>query len=297
MTYSYSTSQNNGQIISSADGITGENTTYTYDALNRLTGASNSMWNQTYTYDGFGNLLGKYGSGGSPNPVPTMSVSYDANNHQVNGYYDANGNQTYVNEMNNGFSYENRLISESSYYGSSAVYAYDPWGKRVMDGPDTKYNYTFYGITGQPLVRLYCDVSNYPAYPSCGLSQNVYYGNKLIVSGGVPVVTDRLGSVRANGYGESFAYYPYGEERTSTVDGRNKFGTYFRDTVGQDYADQRYYNGGMGRFWSMDPGGIKTADPTDPGSWNRYAYVGGDPVNYYDPRGTNREENLLRCVP
>ena len=59
------------------------------------------------------------------------------------GYYDANGNQTYVNDMNNGFSYENRLISESSYYGSSAVYAYDPGGKRVMDGPDTKYNYTF----------------------------------------------------------------------------------------------------------------------------------------------------------
>jgi hypothetical protein len=45
----------------------------------------------------------------------------------------------------------------------------------------------------------------------------------------------------------------------------------------------------MGRFWSPDPGGIKTADASDPGSWNRYAYVGGDPVNYMDPGG------LFRC--
>jgi len=52
---------------------------------------------------------------------------------------------------------------------------------------------------------------------------------------------------------------------------------------------QRYYSAGMGRFWSPDPAGIKTADPTDSGSWNRYAYVSGDPVNYLDSTGWNRE--------
>src|ERR1700683_348077 len=36
MTYNYSATQNNGRITGSVDGITGENTTYTYDALNRL---------------------------------------------------------------------------------------------------------------------------------------------------------------------------------------------------------------------------------------------------------------------
>ena len=34
-----------------------------------------------------------------------------------------------------------------------------------------------------------------------------------------------------------------------------------------------------------DPGGIRTADPKNPGSWNRYAYVNGDPVNFNDPSG------------
>jgi RHS repeat-associated protein len=55
-----------------------------------------------------------------------------------------------------------------------------------------------------------------------------------------------------------------------------------------DYAVNRYYWVGTGRFMSPDPymansggaGGVG-----DPGSWNRYSYVGGDPVNWVDPGG------------
>jgi RHS repeat-associated protein len=205
-------------------------------------------------------------------------------------YYDANGNV-------GGWTYsvENRLTVQVLDYmtGNENVYAYDPSGNRVMSGndptpdsgPKPQYTYTFYGITGQALARLTCNGSNYPSYPTCAImGQNVYFGGKLIVAGGVNVVTDRLGSVRANGLGESFAYYPYGEERSSTVDGREKFGTYFRDGVGQDYADQRYYAVGSGRFWSVDPSldNIAYANST---TWNAYAYANGDPVNFDDPEG------------
>jgi hypothetical protein len=72
----------------------------------------------------------------------------------------------------------------------------------------------------------------------------------------VTVVTDRLGSVRANSNGERMSYFPYGEERTSMKDGREKFGTYFRDPAangGLDYADQRYYARAGGRFLTPDP--------------------------------------------
>jgi RHS repeat-associated protein len=102
------------------------------------------------------------------------------------------------------------------------------------------------------------------------------------------VVTDRLGSVRYSGAG-SYSYFPYGEERTVTSDDTEKFGTYLRDGPGQDYAQQRYYNNGTGRFWSVDPGGIKTAVPSNPASLNRYAYVHGDPVNHTDRRGLYRD--------
>jgi len=102
---------------------------------------------------------------------------------------------------------------------------------------------------------------------------------------------DRLGSVRDTQNGSTMAYYPWGEERTSTPDGNDKFATYFRDLVtqpagfGEDYASARYYNNNFGRFWSPDPGGLTTADPRNPQSWNRYAYAGGDPVNFNDPTG------------
>src|SRR5271157_4886697 len=65
------------------------------------------------------------------------------------------------------------------------------------------------------------------------------------------------------------------------------FGKYLRDGAGIDYADQRYYNQ-QGSFWTPDPMGLKTVHMGNPGSWNRYAYAGGDPISFNDPSGTNR---------
>ena len=53
----------------------------------------------------------------------------------------------------------------------------------------------------------------------------------------------------------------------------------------QDYADQRYYNPWYGRFNTPDPAGLNAVSPDDTGSWNRYAYVRGDPVNRSDASG------------
>lgn len=87
------------------------------------------------------------------------------------------------------------------------------------------------------------------------VSKNVYFGSKLIESNGVVVATDRLGTARANSNGERMNYYPYGQERAgtggTTPGGREKFATYFRDNINQDYADQRYYGPGTGRFFSL----------------------------------------------
>ena len=109
--------------------------------------------------------------------------------------------------------------------------------------------------------------SNNPPLPQI---ITLYFGNRPLVP------LDRLGSVQNNATGRGLiAYFPWGEERTSTPDGTDKFATYFRDgTVGtsgqyQDYASARYYNNNFGRFWSVDPGGVETADPKDPQSWNR----------------------------
>lgn len=47
----------------------------------------------------------------------------------------------------------------------------------------------------------------------------------------------------------------------------------------------RYYNATTGAFWSQDPGGMRTADSGTPGSWNRFGYMMGDPINAADPTG------------
>jgi RHS repeat-associated protein len=108
-------------------------------------------------------------------------------------------------------------------------------------------------------------------------SDRVYFGGRMLRGESGWTGEDRLGSVGQ--------FYPYGEAR---VGDPKRFATYERDGGGLDYAVNRYYWVGTGRFMSPDPymansGGA--GDVADPGSWNRYGYVGGDPVNWVDPGG------------
>lgn len=111
---------------------------------------------------------------------------------------------------------------------------------------------------------------------SGGGSPLVYFRERVLTP------QDRLGSIGK--------YYPYGEEKgTATANDALKFATYTRDAAtGLDYADQRYYSSQFGRFMSADPY-MASGGAGDPGSWNRYAYVGDDPSNYYDPAGLFKE--------
>ncbi len=63
------------------------------------------------------------------------------------------------------------------------------------------------------------------------------------------------------------------------------YGTYKMSTrANAYYARNRWYDSAMGRFTTPDPYAA-SATLTNPNSWNRYAYVGGDPVNFNDPSG------------
>jgi len=73
------------------------------------------------------------------------------------------------------------------------------------------------------------------------------------------------------------------------------FTTYERDAEsglqnGNDYAFARSYASGNGHFLSPDPLG---GDPSDPQSWNRYAYVENDPINLADPSGQGFWDDLV----
>jgi RHS repeat-associated protein len=82
------------------------------------------------------------------------------------------------------------------------------------------------------------------------------------------------------------SYYTYETASALSV------ATYYRDsTTGLDYAQNRYYASTLGRFISPDPykSGVGSGDPAHPQTWNRYAYVVGDPINGYDPTGKDCE--------
>ena len=187
---------------------------------------------------------------------------------------------------------ENRMTYANT-TSSAMKYAYDGQNKRMFSCP---YNssqgvcaptqtFYFYGPNGKLLATFnpqytavyYC--SNQICQPTLTIAQlsvSQYFGSRLLGN------EDRLGS--------RGRYYPYGEDRgTNPGDGSVTFATYTRDSsTGLNYADQRYYATGWGRFVSPDRYRAMAASLNNPGipqSWNRYAYVTGDPANYLDPTG------------
>ncbi|MBV9399757.1 MAG: RHS repeat-associated core domain-containing protein, partial [Bryobacterales bacterium] len=284
--YNYSATQNNGKIVSQTDLVSGEQVSYTYDALNRLaSAASNQSWSQSFSYDGFGNLTNVNAAN-----APGLGVVYDPATNRVPNYSDANGNTTNAaGGYTTVYDVENRMTYVPGYQGTSN-YSYAPGNKRVWKGvwngsAWTTDEVTFWSPSGQkmgtytlaaPLGCNYysdpCDGPYAPQFYAVQAGTDYYFGGRLIKNAGGWVYPDRLGS--------TVRTYPYGVERPSaTTNGTEKFTGYFRDAeTGLDYADQRYEQPGMGRFLTPDP--LGNAKLQDPGSWNQYSYAGGDPINH-----------------
>jgi RHS repeat-associated protein len=184
------------------------------------------------------------------------------------------------------------LASASPTSGGTEYYGYAPDNKRIYRWNPTTgtEEWTFYGARGERIGSFALNTSG--TYYFSATQTNLWFAGQLISNANGLVFRDRLGSDRET----SAEYYPYGDEVTSTANGTEKFGTYFRDSFTTlDYADQRYYASSYGRFNTADQYMAKANganNPRDPGTWNRYAYTAGDPVNRADPSG----QNFLSCT-
>ena len=291
--YNYSPTANNGQITNMVDTIRGETVTYQYDVLKRLTSASTASWAQNFQYDGFGNLTGKTLNGAS---TATLNVD-PATNRLTQASYDGNGNM--LSGAGAAFTYDeaNRATSATVTSGGTEYYGYAPDNKRIYrlktDGQTEEF--TFYGAQGERLgVYQQLGLNGTPYFQP--LRKTVWFAGRKIWedqasgTGAGQVYENRLKSNRNSG-----GYYPYGEEISGTTNDRTKFGSYNRDSfTGFDYADQRFYASGYGRFNTADPS-ISSVGPQDPASWNRYSYTRGDPVNRIDPRGLDDCDPNYNC--
>ena len=153
---------NNGRVTQVTDLVSGEQVTYQYDSLNRLTQATTTdttQWGLSFQYDGFGNLTGQPRTQGTTAPSFMATIDATTNRRLDTGYqYDTNGNVTNMPD-GTAYSYDvaNRLINRQLPNDT----AYDLNNRRVWDGSRISY----YGPNGQLLAKY---------QPSFGGSSNFH---------------------------------------------------------------------------------------------------------------------------
>src|SRR6266705_4148627 len=81
------------------------------------------------------------------------------------------------------------------------------------------------------------------------------------------------------------AYAPFGEPYAQSGATDLSFTGQNSDTVSSDYDFLFREYSIQGRWPSPDPAGLAAVDPSNPQSWNRYAYVLNNPLNLVDPFG------------
>ncbi len=223
--------------------------------------------------------------------APMMSVTADAatNRLVVSGMaYDANGNVTSMPGVGT-LTYDARNRITGS--GGVPTRGYDPGNRKIWWKDSNGITFVDYWLpNGEKLVTYKIDESpyynNWQSYTGpvqfSTVVRNLYFaGRRVKVEGG-----PGAGWLQPDQLSSNARHHPYGEER-GTSSTEYKFATYQREASGLDYALNRYYSSVYGRFLSSDPYRA-SGGPSDPGSWNRYAYVQGDPVNGVDPSGLDR---------
>lgn len=115
------------------------------------------------------------------------------------------------------------------------------------------------------------------------------------------VTKDHLGSARlvsaVNGsVADSMDYYPYGIQMAGGTTTTHKFTGDERDSeTGLDHTPFRQYSSSVERWMTPDPAGLAAVDPTNPQSWNRYAYVLNNPLALVDPSGLCDVDGVWDC--
>jgi RHS repeat-associated protein len=286
-----------GSVNSTVDSSMGS-WTFGYDPafFGRLTSATclancpNGWGTLSWTYDEYGNRwqqIVSAGQGPQPsymfdlhNHITGSGVAYDSAGNMVNdGLGDAytyDANSRLVNEQGDAFVFDalgNRVASTNLssgeetdfvYAGSTLVHRNNSSAKGW--GFESGYG-SYYGKNTSHFFRNYTDqvsservqtqysTSGPSVYESC---QNLPFGDAITCQH------------PQGGYGGD-AYY---------------FAGLFSDGVPNDnQAMAREYTGTQGRWESPDPAGLAAVDPSNPQTWNRYAYVLNNPLSKVDPLG------------
>jgi len=277
------------------NGIVG---TYSYDAASQLTGITYKLGTSTvgdlsYQYDAAGRRTQMGGSLASTGlPQDMAAASYNAANQLASWAgtahsYDDNGNLTSDGQRTYTYDSRNRLKTIAG--SASASFSYDALGRRtdrtvgavstgyLYDGANAVQELSSSGVKADLLIGLGIDEV---------LARTDSIGTMSLLSdalGSTQALADATGAIQSR-----FTYEPYGQTMPSGAASDNSVQYTGRenDDTGLYYYRARYYDPAKGRFTQTDPIGLA-------GGINTFAYVGGNPVSYKDPRGLKTVEEML----
>jgi len=307
ITYSFIdsvTGHNAGHVNSITNNLDSTRSqTFTYDSLNRITGALTTSthatspahcWGEAYTLDAWGNLNSIAATTNSAYTGCTeesgFSTTADGNNHLPIFGYDASGNTA-----NDGVVTNYQWDAESELKSAAGVaYTYDSDGRRVSKVGSKLY---WYGSGGEILAETNTSGATTAEY--------IFFGGKRVAM--LPAgnsaqfyVEDMIGTSRVITTNSGVVcydadFYPYGGERTPYTNNcpttnNYKFEGKERDTeTGNDDFGARYYSNRFGRWlsadWSAVPAPIPYANFANPQTLNLYSMVADDPESFADLDG------------
>lgn len=296
--------------VTNKDGVTSK---YCYDALSRLTKASNHNGSTyDYTLDANGNItkvvkgtsttsmgydtanrlcwrIGSSQASAACTPAPSGATTYthddvgnlDTSSAGLNLDYNTKGQTTSMTNMSGGGT------TSMSYAGSSAFERFTAGGATFTNnalgvGAETTGTSTTYyrrdpegGLVSQRLAS-----TGNPIY---------YYAFDGL--GSVSALTDSSGAAP-----QRYDYDPYGETTPNPSSGGVanpwRYTSGYQDSTGFYKMGTRYYRPELMRWTQPDP----MEQPLDPVQANRYSYAGGNPINKADPSGCGYYTCFYNCM-
>jgi RHS repeat-associated protein len=269
--------------------------TYVHDDLSRIQSVNcangpTNVWGQNFSFDAYGNISKSVPSGSTGiSFLATYSPSPSTNQFTLSACtvtYDANGNLT--NDCANTYTWD--AYGNASSVNSNSL-TYDALGRAVEIASGSAHTQVLYSPIGK-LGLMNGQTAKTIRIPLPGGSTAELLGP----TGGTTHIlhSEWLGSARlstdytARTMAYDVAYAPYGENYagsgSATAD--LNFTGQSQDTASGLYDFLfRKYSPVQGRWLSPDPSELSAVDPTNPQTWNRYAYVFNNPLNATDPLG------------